>query len=422
MNRPRWFSLLAVLAAFTLIASGCGRGDDGGGGGAAECPDAEFGCVEVDADEPITIAGLLTLTTANKSLGQDSVAGIQIALDQRGEVLGHTLDFVPEDDACAAEGGQTGATKLVANPKIAAVIGTQCSSSAVPASEILSDQGVLLVSPSNTGPNLTDPELDYQPFYARTAHNDLVQGAAMAQFISEELGAKTAATIHDGSPYAEGLANAMAGSFESDYGGKVVAQEAVQVGDKEFRSVLTSVAAKGPDFLYYPVFIPEGAGLTQQARGIDGLADTDLGGADGMLAPDFVDAAGDASEGMFLSGPDLGFAGDFYKSEFLPAYAEITGSKKPLASFHAHAFDATNMVLDAIESVAVEADDGSLLIPRTQLRDALYETEGHEGIIGSLTCNETGDCNAETTIAVNEVTGGEFDPVFTVTLNLADFL
>jgi branched-chain amino acid transport system substrate-binding protein len=423
MKRSKWFSLVAVLAAFTLIASGCGRDEDGGdGAGAAECPDTEFDCVEVGADEPITIASLLTITTANKSLGQDSNAGIEIALDQRGQVAGHDVELIKEDEGCAAEGGQTGATKLVANPKIAAVIGTTCSSAGVPAAEILSDQGILLISSSNTAPDLTDPEVNYQPFYARTAHNDAVQGAAMAQFVSEELNAKSVATIHDGSPYAEGLANAMSNAFEKEYGGKVVAEEAVQVGDKEFRSVLTSIAAKGPDFLYYPVFIPEGAGITQQARGIDGLADTDLGGADGMLAPDFVEAAGDASEGMYLSGPDLNYGGDFYKNEFLPAYEKITGSKKPLASFHAHAFDATNIVLDSIEEVAVETDDGGLLIPRTQLRDAVYDTEGYKGIIGELTCNETGDCNAETTIAVNQVEGGEFNPVFTETLNLADFL
>jgi branched-chain amino acid transport system substrate-binding protein len=415
-------ALFALLAALTLIASACGRDEDGGDGAAQgeECPDAEFGCVEVGADEPITIASLLTITTANKSLGQDSNAGIEIALQERGQVMGHDVELVKEDEGCAAEGGQTGATKLVANEKIAAVIGTTCSSAGVPASQILSEQGILLISPSNTGPNLTNPEQDYQEFYARTAHNDLVQGAAMAQFISEELDAKTAATIHDGSPYAEGLANAMTDSFESQYNGKVVAQEAVQVGDKEFRSVLTSVAAKSPDFLYYPVFIPEGAGITQQARGIDGLAETDLGGADGMLAPDFVEAAGDSSEGMYLSGPDLNYAGDFYKNTFLPAYEKITGSKKPLASFHAHAFDATNIVLDSIEEVAVEQDDGSLLIPRTQLRDAVYDTQGYKGVIGELTCNETGDCNAETTIAVNQVEGGEFNPVFTVTLSLAE--
>jgi branched-chain amino acid transport system substrate-binding protein len=419
MKRSKSWSVLAMLCALLLVAAACAR-DEGGEteGGAATCPDEEFGCVEVAEGDPIELGTLLVITGPNSSLGLDSQHGVEIALQERGEVMGHEVTLVNEDDGCAAEGGQAGASALVSDPQIVAVIGTSCSSAAVPAAEILSDKGILLFSPSNTGPNLTNPEQDYFPFYARTAHNDLIQGAAMAQFVAEEENAKSAATIHDGSPYAEGLANAFANWFETQYNGQIVEQEAVQVGQKDFKPVLTSIAAKKPDFLYYPVFIPEGAGITQQAREVPGLANAGLAGADGMLSPDFVDAAGEAAEGMFLSGPDLSFENEQYENEFLPTYEEEFG--EPAAPFHAHAYDATNIVLDAIEQVAVETDDGGLLIPRTQLRDEVYATDGYQGLIGTLTCNETGDCNPETTIAVNEVKKGDFDPIFTATLTLEE--
>lgn len=420
MRDPKWLKLFAVLAGVLLVSAACAR-DEGGatGGGGAECPDDEFGCVEVGADDPIKMGTLLVISGPNASLGLDSQYGTQVAVDMRGDVLGHQVELENQDDGCAAEGGQTGAQALVSDPQIVAIIGTSCSSAGVPAAEITSEKGVLMVSPSNTAPDLTDPET-HQPFYARTAHNDKVQGAAMAQFVGEELQAKSAATIHDGSPYAEGLQAVFAEVFEADYGGEITEQEAVQVGDKDFKPVLTSIAARNPDFLYYPVFVPEGAGITQQARETSGLEDTDLGGADGMLTPDFIEAAGeDATEGMYLSGPNIEFAGDFYKQEFLPAYEEVAG-EEPQSVFHAHAFDATNMVLDAIEEVAVETDGGGLLIPRTQLRDAFFETSGYDGVIGTLTCNENGDCNPQTTIAVNQVKGGAFKPVFTATLELQE--
>ena len=424
MRRSRWFVLVALLSAFALIGAACG-GDDDDEPGAATCPDDEFGCVEVAEGDPITIGSLLVISGPNASLGTDSQRGVELAIDDLddsldgtgGQVLGHDVRLVAEDDGCAAEGGQAGATSLAANPEMVAVIGTSCSSAGVPASQILSEDGILLISPSNTGPNLTDPELDYTPFYARTAHNDLIQGAAMAQFVGEELGHKTAATIHDGSPYAQGLAESFAASFQEDFGGQITKQEAVQVGQTEMRPVLTSIAADSPDFVYYPVFIPEGAAITQQARDTQGLEDADLAGADGMLSPDFVDAAGDSSEGMYLSGPDLSFKGGFYQDEFLPAYEEQFG-EKPTAPFHAHSYDAANVVFQAIEEVAVE-DGGTLLIPRTQLRDAVYGTD-YEGILGQISCNETGDCLPETTIAVNQVTNGEFKVLFTVTLSLEE--
>ena len=428
MRTSRWYGLVAIVGVMMLLTAACGR-DEGGttGGGGAECPDDEFGCVEVAEGEPIQIASLLVIAGPNASLGTDSQHGVELAIDNLdgsldgtdGELMGHPVELVPEDEGCTAEGGQAGAQRLVSNTQIVAVVGTSCSSAAVPAAEILSEQGILLVSPSNTGPNLTDPDQDYQEFYARTAHNDLIQGAVMANFVGEELGAQSAATIHDGSPYAEGLANSFANAFESDFGGTITTQEAVQVGQKDMKPVLSSIAKDAPDYLYYPVFIPEGAALTQQARETSGLENTDLGGADGMLSPDFVEAAGEASEGMYLSGPDLSFQSDFCENDFLPAYKEQFGSE-PSAPFHAHAYDATTLIFQAIEDVAIEGDDGTLLIPRTDLRDAFYATDGYEGIVGTISCNDTGDCLPETKIAVNQVKGGEFKPVFSLEMTLEE--
>src|SRR5699024_4066391 len=129
----------------------------------------------------------------------------------------------------------------------------------------------------------------------------------------------------------------------------------------------------------------------QQALETAGLEDTILAGADGMLTPDWVEASGDASEGVCLSGPDLNFTGDFYENEFKPAYTEVSGLDQPISVFHAHAFDAYNILADAIEEVYF--DDGvTTYIPRSALRDAVLGTSGYEGITGTLSCDENGDC------------------------------
>jgi branched-chain amino acid transport system substrate-binding protein len=354
---------------------------------------------------------------------------MELALDFRdgtfdgtpGQVAGHDIEFQHEDGGCTAEGGTSAATLLASDPTIAAVIGTSCSSSALGAADqILSDEGIILISPSNTSPALTDPATR-QPFYFRTAHNDGIQGAAVAQFASEELGATTAATIHDGSPYADGLQQVFCDVFTEQYGGECTSQEAIQVGDTDFAPLLTSIAADQPEILFYPIFLPEGGLITAQARENPDYDDVALAGADGLLTPDFVDSAGaDNAEGVFLSGPSLEFAGDFYSDEFLPAYEEQFG-EEPTAAFHAHSYDAANMVFDAIEAVAIETDDGGLLIPRTQFRDELGATSGYEGITGSLTCDENGDCQPSATIAVNEVADGDVNnPVFEATLELEE--
>jgi branched-chain amino acid transport system substrate-binding protein len=207
--------------------------------------------------------------------------------------------------------------------------------------------------------------------------------------------------------------------FANQYGGECTTQEAINVGDTDFSSLLSSIAADAPDFLFFPIFLPEGGLITQQARENPDLSDTALAGADGLLTPDFIDSAGEENaEGVFLSGPSLEFSGSFYKDDFLPAYEEQSGDE-PASVFHAHAFDATNMVFEAIEQVVIETDDGGLLIPRTDLRDAVGATSEFAGITGSLTCDQNGDCQPAATIAVNQVEGGSVNnPIFEATLEL----
>jgi branched-chain amino acid transport system substrate-binding protein len=287
---------------------------------------------------------------------------------------------------------------------VAAVIGTSCSSAGEPASELTSAEGILMVSPSNTAPSLTAPDTR-QPFYARTAHNDTIQGAAMAQFACEELQVSTAATIDDGSPYADQLAAVFARSFEEQCGGTVTAEEAITVGDTDFSGVLGNIASGAPEFLYYPIFVAEAALITQQAKTTAGLEETILGGADGFFTPDWLEATGDDAVDVYNSGPDLAFSGDFYADEFLPAYTEVSNEEEPISVFHAHAFDAYNMIADAIEEVAF-TEDGTTFIPRTALRDAFLATSGYEGITGSLTCDENGDC-ADARISVSQVVEGD---------------
>lgn len=414
----KYMRFSAILAVLLLVLAACngGTAPTGSATGSnpqtgedpqAVCDADEFGCAEIAEGDSLEIGTALVITGENESLGLDSQYGAEVAKSLRPQIAGHDVEFNHQDDGCSAEGGTAAGNALAAEENIVAVIGTSCSSAGIPASEILSDLGILMVSSSNTAPSLTDPA-SHQPFYARTAHNDKVQGAAMAQFVCEELQLSTAATIDDGSAYADQLAAVFAQSFQDTCGGTITSEEAVTVGQTDMGPVLESIGTDSPEFLYFPVFVAEGALIAQGAGQATGLEDTILGAADGVFSPDFLDAAGpDATEGMYLSGPDLAFSGDFYESEFLPAYREISGEEDPISVFHAHAFDAYNMIADAIESVAITDDDGTTFIPRTALRDAFFATSGYAGVTGTLTCDENGDC-ADAKISVSQVQDGEF--------------
>jgi branched-chain amino acid transport system substrate-binding protein len=368
-----------------------------------ECTDA-LGCVDVAPGDPVRIASALAISGPNADLGTDSQYGVEIAIDFKGELLGHPIELQAEDDGCSAEGGQTAGQKIVSDPNIVAIVGSTCSIAGAPMSKVVSDAGYVMVSPSNTAPALTDPA-SHQAGYLRTVHNDKVQGKALAEFALNVLGVKSAAAIHDGGPYTESLARVFTDEFEA-LGGEVVAFTAVNKGDTDMRPVLIAVAASGPpEFLYYPVFTAEGGFLTRQAKEVAGLENTILSAADGMSSEAAIEAVGEAGEGMYFSGPDLSFSGETY-DKFIARYEEKYGSK-PVSVFHAHAFDAANMIFACIEKVAVQDEDGALHIGRQALRDCLFATSSLTGITGSLTCDQYGDC-ADPRISVSQLRSGEY--------------
>ena len=401
----RWsapFSVLLLVLAACTSASPSGSAAGSATGSAVDasaiCAADAFGCTEVAAGDPIRIASANSFVGATLFLGLDVEYGVEIAAADRGQLFGRDIEIVKQDAGCSkAEDGQTAAQAIVADKTIVAVVGTTCSRTAVPAMPVLAQAGITMISASNTAPSLTDPNSkDFGgPFYFRTAYNDQVQGAAVAKFACEKLGAKTAATIHDGSPYAQQLQQVFQEQFTAQCGGTTLAHEAIQIGDTDFHPVLTTVCAGHPDLLFYPIFDPEGPILTNQTQEVDACKGVTLFGADGIKDDGFIQVAGKLAEqlGMYFSGPDLNF-GDRYTNDFLPKYRALSGAANPIAPYHAHGYDAANILMDAIAAVGVQDADGTLWIPRDALRAYVAGLKDYPGLTGNLTCNEFGDCGS----------------------------
>lgn len=402
----RLFAVLAALMIVGMILTACGPK-----AAAFECTDA-IGCLDVAPDESVHLAYMLTISGATAFLGEDSKGGIEIAIDDRdGKVLGHDIVLTGEDSGCSAEGGQTAATKVASDPTIVGVIGTNCSSAATAAIDTISSAGLVMISSSNTAPALTIEGETWKPGYYRVCHTDLFQGAVAAEFAYNELGARTTATIHDGSPYADQLQAVYAKRFV-ELGGEVTFAGAVNVGDTDMRAVLTTVAADGPDVLYFPIFEPEGDFIVAQSSEIAGLENTILMGADGLLADSFPENAGPNSVGMYLSGPYV--VGEAYDAFLVKWDAKYGGV--PPSGFHAFAYDGTNILLDAIEDVAIVDEDGTLHIGRQALRDSISSLANYDGLTGALDCTDKdfgeigishGDCATGGALGIFEITEAE---------------
>jgi len=368
----------------------------------AAAPKDPLGVVTIKPGQPIHISYWFVVAGPDASLGEDTKRGIEIAIaDKGGKLLGHPVKLTGQDTGCGPEGGQAAATKIASDPTVVAAVGSNCSSAAKPGVPILWKAGIATVSPSNTAPYLTDPKRGKEyDGYLRTCHNDKIQGAVAAEFAFKKMGVKKAATIHDGSVYAEQLQAVFAETFKK-LGGTITAQEAVAPTDTDMRPVLTKIATGQPEFIYYPIFIAAAGHITRQAKEVAGLEKVYLMSADGSFSPDFYKAAGEAAVGMYHSSPDFSAFAAGYK-DFLAKHQKKYG-EKPIAPFHAHAYDAAMMIFNAIEKSAVKEKDGTLYIGRKALRDALYATKGMKGLTGTITCDQYGDC-ADPRIAVYQQT------------------
>jgi branched-chain amino acid transport system substrate-binding protein len=369
----------------------------------------EIGVVKVNKGQPILIGGYWVISGPDTALGLDSQRAAEVYFADRGnEIAGHPIRFIVEDDQCNAEGGQNAATKLAANQNIVGVLGPACSSAATPAAPILWKAGMVNIGTATTAPRLTSSDRgpDYDGF-ARTIYSDSLQGAGDAKWMYETQGWRKAATIHDGSPYAEQLVRVFEEEFKK-HGGEIVASEAVSPTDVDMRPVLTRVASAKPEVVYFPIFVAAAGHVARQMKDIQGFDQIVPIGGGALFAKDFITAAGDSVVGFKITFPDVSVEamGEDYP-KLVATYKEMFG-EAPIQGFHAHAYDAARILSEAIEKVAVTDDAGNTYIGRKALRDAVFATPAFDGISGPIKCDEFGQCG-QFTFAVYEFTSADAD-------------
>ena len=147
---------------------------------------------------------------------------MNVVADERGnEFLGHPLEIIFEDGGCTPEGGATAAQALAADSQLVGLIGSACSDETVGGIAALTNAGLTTISPSATRADLTARTA--APIRRLPAHRPQRRSRAGSRQSSStnELGLTKAATIHDGSPYAEGLVEvfeAVPGPGRHDHG------------------------------------------------------------------------------------------------------------------------------------------------------------------------------------------------------------
>jgi branched-chain amino acid transport system substrate-binding protein len=371
-----------------------------------ECPDP-LGCAEIPPDNALQIGYLLPLSGAQAQIGVDSLHGVEIAIqDRAGEILGRPLELIGADTGCNFDGGEAGGKQMTAYRNLVGVIGTGCSSAALGALPHISESGLVMISPSNTNPGLTNPDQNWMPGYYRTIPNDIHQSYLAAEFAIQEQGLFRAAALSDGSSYTDSLSEAFLARFE-ELGGDIVGAATIAPGDPDrTAAILDQFVDEGAEVLYLPVFESDAYFILRYTKDITGEEMT-------FIMPDFL-----YSDDFMASKEALGtymtaaYLNDPRYEEFVSTYTSMYG-ESPSTNFAAHAYDAANLLLEAIASVAVTTEDGTLYLGHQALRDALTATRNYAGVTGALSCTQYGDCASRKALAVFENTRGVLYVVYT---------
>ena len=386
--------------SFGLSCAGRGCGGEEAAGEAV---------VVVDGGEEIQIRSLDTITGDLAFIGIPHQNAVMAAIADYGDIKGFSVTMGQGlDDGCSADVADAAAQSIVEDAQIVGVIGTTCSGAAAAAAPLITDADIVMISGSATSQTLTSDlqgtaGIHYSPGFYRTAHNDLYQGVAMAHFVFGELGMTTAAAIHDGDRYTEGLASAFADAFEQ-LGGTVTGFEVVDMWETNMVPVLTEIAAGSPEALFFPIFQPTGEFVAAQARGVAGLENVQLLAADSLLNFDYLELS--ESEGMYFTSLHTDFGASVNQStgktafEVLDDYRADHG-EEPSSAYWASTYDATTILLSAIEANAEVNDAGQLVIDRAGISSSVAALRDYGGLTGSISCDDFGECGSQKIVIVH---------------------
>lgn len=388
-SQPQRLVLFLGLIALLLIAAACADEEEDIGVSVGEpierSPQTP---IVIPAGEPIIVGVSTALTGGPVGIrGAEYRDAVVVAIERwktvnGDQIAGHDIEVVAEDDGCTETDITTAAARrLLERQGLVGVIGPQCSAGAAAAMTIYAQMGIVAISGSATKTDLTADQPD-DGFFFRTAYRNDLEGAFAGAFAIGELQADTVYLIDDDEPF--GIDLAVAAQRVMEASGVEVIRESVAQGTVDFSELAARIAADDPDLVGFAGFNPEAALFYQQLRdaGYDGL----FGGTDAAVSQTgFVEPVGEAAEGALFAGCQYPLPDDF-----LADFVKLHGHE-PQTAWPGQYADAATVLLDAVNEITAEQEDGSLVIEPEALRDAVRATSLEDGITGALAFDSKGD-------------------------------
>ena len=349
--------------------------------------------------EQLKLGVLLPLSGPASLAGTSIREGIEFAIktaNAKGGAFGQEVKVFFEDDEGNPTKGVTAVRKLIEQDGVVGISGTYVSAVAAAETKVAREYKVPMISAGSTSSAVTDANTPGDPWFFRAFPGSDAQATQTAEDTLKKLNAKTTAVLFENSIYGKSLADGFKTNYEAA-GGKVVAMESYNPGEKDFYSALTNVRAVSPQAIYIAGLMDSGAQIIKQSAEL-GIK-TQIVGSGSMMSDKLIELAGPASEGFAVSSmfepstPNK--RGAEFAKEFRAAYS------KDADVYSALGFDSMSLLIEAARRAGKA--DGAAIQQQLMKMDDFPLVQGPDGTTAKF--NEHG--SVEFTVGLAIVRNGK---------------
>lgn len=358
------------------------------------CIFSQSGCSD-GASKPSLVLGMMApMTGAGARFGESQRNGVQLALNEinaTGGIHGKLVRLILEDTKTEPPTAVTAFGRLAERRDVLAIFGSAASLD-VPAYLPQVDRASIPhLLPVAVLPKITEMGSKWT---FRSALNDKVAAAKMAEFVVRELRAKKLALIIEDSAFGE---TGLVFSKEAErLGTPALTVERCKRGDLDIRPQLTKIKSLGATHLQFWGYYAEFAIIAKQMRDLDYTAV--LMGNQAPVNDKTIELGGAALEGALNVCLFVPSSSKPKVRRFVESYRKTFGADPD--TWAAQSYDGMYLLAEAIRTAGES---------REAIRNALVTMKNFDGVTGTITFNPAGDAEFRETSIV-KVAGGRYVP------------
>ncbi len=351
----------------------------------------------------VRVGAVVSLTGTYAALGTAAKNAIEVEvarINAAGGVGGRQIEVIIEDDGSDESKAVAAASKLIDQDEVIAILGASGTGQSMAMRSELQRAGVPQISLA--GGTVITADLD--PLVFQTAWSNTL----VVPFVLDAMkahGARRVALISDTGAYGKDGRDIVLTEAPKS-GIEIVSDQTFNPGDTDMSAQLTRIKGSGADAVLLWNAGKEAATIVKAAKDLG--VDLPMFGGSGQAKLEFVEGAADGADG-FVFGTGRSLIPENWEAGS-EQHATVTGFAEryeaeygePPDIFAGHAFDAVNILTDALLRAGADATS-------EELRHAIEATSGLPGFGGTFTFSPT-DHNGLTAddLALYEVRDGEW--------------